>query len=351
MLQSLSDASIAWTEYSDVHADPDDTNVRTAAIMLRKEGHQAVLAYGGGSPIDCAKSAALSAANGADILDYLYTRAQPQRPALPIFAVTSTAGTGSEMSSAAVTTDQSESRKLGFSHPSLFPQAAIVDPALHASMPPSLTAATGLDALTHVVESYLSLAANPICDAINLEAMRRIGSSLPVAWADGSNLAARANMALASASAGMAFSQTGLGMVHGFAHPLGSRLGAAHGMANAVLLPYILAAMAGHVAPRMAQIDAALHGNADPASTYSATSLVETIVSMNKAMGIPASVAELAAVLGVDKKSLAEKRMDILADALSYRSRPRSPRTFSDSELATLYDVAVDGNLERAYRI
>lgn len=93
------------------------------------------------------------------------------------------------------------------------------------------------------------------------------------------------------------------------------------------------------------------HGNADPASTYSATSLVETIVSMNKAMGIPASVAELAAVLGVDKKSLAEKRMDILADALSYRSRPRSPRTFSDSELATLYDVAVDGNLERAYRI
>lgn len=337
----LSSAGVAYGEFARVTPDPDDSLVGQAAAQALAERRHGMLAYGGGSPIDCAKSAALVAANaegaGGDapgILDYLYGRAQPAKPAFPIIAVPTTAGTGSEMSAAAVTTDAAAKRKLGYSHDSFFPAVALVDPELHLTMPPSVTAATGMDALTHVVESYLSLGANPASDAVNLRCAELIGGSLARAYEKGDDLEARADMAAASALAGAAFSNTGLGMVHGFAHPVGARHGVAHGSANAVILPFVLAAMEGVAGARMRR-------------------LAEALAPGRAQAGLPRLAAELGAALGIATSlralGIGEADLDaILADALSYRMRPRSPRAFSDAELKALLRAAWEGDLKAA---
>ncbi|MBU0928073.1 MAG: iron-containing alcohol dehydrogenase, partial [Spirochaetes bacterium] len=284
----LEAAGVACAVFDKVTPDPDAGLVAEAALAVRSGGLEAVVAYGGGSPIDCAKSAALEAANGTGILDMIYGRAKPERPALPIIAVPTTAGTGSEMSAASVTTDRAAGRKLGFSHDSFFPRLAVIDPENHVSMPPAVTAATGMDALTHAVESYLSLGANPLSDAINIKVVSMIGAALPRAFSDGGDLAARSDMAAASAYAGAAFSQTGLGMVHGFAHPVGARHGVAHGQANAILLPYVMAALARDAAPRMRDLAAALGAcGPDAPAGAGAASLVRAIVDLKARLGIP----------------------------------------------------------------
>lgn len=343
---ALRASGLAYGEFARVTPDPDDSLVGQAAAQALAEGRRCVLAYGGGSPIDCAKSAALVAANAADlsagrgaanILDYLYGRAQPAKPALPIIAVPTTAGTGSEMSAAAVTTDAGAKRKLGYSHDSFFPAVALVDPELHLSMPPSVTAATGMDALTHVIESFLSLGANPASDAVNLRCAELIGGSLARAYEKGEDLGARADMAAASALAGAAFSNTGLGMVHGFAHPVGARHGVAHGSANAVILPFVLAAMEGATGARMRRLAEAF------APGHAQAGLPQLAAELGAALGIPTSLR----ALGIGEADLDA----ILTDALSYRMRPRSPRAFSDEELRALLRAAWEGDLEAAAAI
>ncbi|MBN2874400.1 MAG: iron-containing alcohol dehydrogenase [Spirochaetales bacterium] len=337
----LSAAGVSVRVFDRVTPDPTAELVSEAAAIIRDEKLEGVVAYGGGSPIDCAKSAALSAANGVSILEYLYGRAQPVHPALPIVAVPTTAGTGSELSNAAVTTDAAANRKMGYSADSFFPRIAILDPENHVSMPRGVTAATGMDALTHVVESYLSLGANPIADAINLMCVSMIGGALPAAVSDGTDLGARSAMALASASAGIAFSQTGLGMVHGFAHPVGARHGVAHGDANAIILPYVLAALVRDAAPRMRDLAAALGACApDTEATAGALALVDAVVGLKETLGIAPSLTA-AGITARDAPA-------ILADALIYRARPRSPRAFSDAELGTLLDAIIAGDLKAA---
>lgn len=340
----LAAAGVAHTSFDRVPPDPSAEAVAEAAEAVRAGGHEALVAYGGGSPIDCSKSAALSVANGVPMLDLVYGRAKASKPALPIIAVPSTAGTGSEMSSATVTTDLAAGRKMGFSSESIYPRLAIVDPANHVSMPRGITAATGLDALTHVVESYLSLNSNPYCDLIDLRAVSLIGANLADACDDGSNLAARSAMAFASSTAGIAFSQTGLGMVHGFAHPVGAKFGVAHGTANAIILPYVMAALAADCAPRMRDLGAAIGAcAADAEPTRGAKAFVDAIVALKARLGVAASLAEA----GVGPKDAPA----VLADALTYRMRPRSPRAFTDAELARLLDAAIAGDIKAAWAI
>ncbi|MBP7264004.1 MAG: iron-containing alcohol dehydrogenase [Spirochaetia bacterium] len=333
LVASLSDAGIAVDTYAAVTPDPDASQVRDCARLLTSGGHNAVVAYGGGSPMDCAKSAALCAANGKDILDFLYGKAAPGTPALPIVAVPTTAGTGSELSSAAVTTDRQAGKKLGYSHPSFFPRLAIVDPEVQASMPPAVTSATGMDALTHAVESFLSLGANPASDAINLACVRLIAGNLPKACRNGADLDARSGMALAAAMAGAAFSNTGLGMVHGFAHPVGALHGVAHGLANAIILPYVLAALRPATADRMAHLEA----------FFGPGPLHASVAALNRELGVPSGLASL---------GIAEGQLEaIAADARTYRMRPRSPRAFTDDELTTLLHAAWAGDMAAAERV
>lgn len=338
---SLAAAGVAYTIYDAVTPDPSAEQVAAAADAIRAGGHGAVVAYGGGSPIDCAKSAALAFANNTPILEFSYGRAQPTAPALPVIAVPTTAGTGTEMSSAAVTTDRATGRKLGYTTESFFPRLALIDPENHVSMPQRVTAATGMDALTHAIESYLSLAANPLADAINLRVVELIGKHLRSAYRDGGDIGARSAMAVASSSAGIAFSQTGLGMVHGFAHPVGAKHGVAHGDANAIILPYVLAALARDTASRMC--DLAVAFGACPAGSSAekgARALVDAIVTIKRDIGIAASLSGVG--IGPSDAPV------LLADALTYRMRARSPRAFTDAELGTLLDAAIAGDLPAA---
>ena len=399
---SLERSGFAVELFAEATADPPVELVLACAERLAASGASLVVAYGGGSPIDCAKAASVYAANtapqgpfpGAPFLDFLYGRLVFSAPGLPLIAVPTTAGSGSEMSAAAVTTDLAASSKRGLSSDFFFPRAALVDPGLQATMPPALAAATGMDALTHAIESFASLKATPLTRAIAGESARLIAGSLErvveaaaegpggeagLGGAEGAGAgaadgapkggsgsaaelaaaAARADMALASAQVAMAFSQTGLGMVHGFAHPVGARAG----VANAVLLPYVMEACAeaapgpfallGDLFASASPSGEAAGGGAAPGSggcrggqasdlrapdrrapeAERAAYAVGFVRELSRAIGIPARLREL----GVDRGELPA----ILADAISYRGRGGSPRAFTDAELGEL--------LERAY--
>jgi alcohol dehydrogenase class IV len=213
-----------------------------------------------------------------------------------------------------------------------------------------------MDALTHAVESYLSLGANPASDAINLQCVELIGSNLERSCDHGDELGPRSGMAIAAALAGAAFSNTGLGMVHGFAHPVGARHGAAHGLANAVILPYVLAALAPSCPERMARLGEAFSSGSAARQTdgtkprgdkgaalAGAYAFVAEIAALKKRLGIPASLAEL----GIAEDQLAA----LLPDALGYRMRQRSPRAFSDAELGLLLRAAWSGSLSAAEKL
>jgi alcohol dehydrogenase len=179
--------------------------------------------------------------NPGSVRDYLFGGAKTvTNVPIPLIAVPTTAGTGSEVTAASVITDTQKKIKLSVTHESMIPKIALVDPLLHIGMPRSITASTGLDALTHAIESYVSLNAEPFSDALAIYAMRLIGENLRTAVADGSNLSARTNMALASTIAGCSFLNGGLGVVHGIAQAMGGLHGTAHGIANGLILPYAM---------------------------------------------------------------------------------------------------------------
>ena len=330
LLASLEAAGVAVEVWAGAGHDPEAATIEAAASAAVETGAGGILAYGGGSPIDCAKGASLFAANallptapgrGRGYLDYVYGRAVFSVPGLPLLAVPTTAGSGSEMSSAAVTTDPAARRKVGLSSAWFFPRVAIVDPAVQATMPASLTAATGMDALTHAVESYVSRRSTPLTRAIAGEAARAILANLARAVEAPSDGEARAAMALASSEVAAAFSQTGLGMVHGFAHAVGALAGLPHGLANAIMLPFVMHASIADANERLAAIGRALTGR----QAATAIDAVTAIAELSAGIGIPRNLKEA----GVPESLLPS----MLEDAKTYRRRPMSPRLFSDAEL------------------
>ncbi|MGI5865442.1 MAG: iron-containing alcohol dehydrogenase [Myxococcales bacterium] len=219
--------------------EPEVAAVDETAARARVLGSKVIVGIGGGSVLDVAKAASGLATNGGSVRDYLEgvgTGRALQRPALPLIAVPTTAGTGSEVTRNAVISSREEGFKKSIRSPLLLPAVALVDPALTDSVPPAQTAASGLDALTQLIEPYVSLRAQPATDAMALEGMRRAAPALPRAFEDGSNKEARDEMALASLLGGLCLANAGLGAVHGIAAALGARFGIAHGVACAAVL-------------------------------------------------------------------------------------------------------------------
>jgi alcohol dehydrogenase class IV len=227
-----------------VVAEPEIRVVQQGASLARTARVEVIVGVGGGSVIDAAKAIAALATNVGDPFDYLEVvgRGQPlgSRP-LPIVAVPTTAGTGSEVTKNAVLTSPVHRVKVSLRSPFMLPRVAVVDPALTFDLPPQLTASTGLDALTQLIEPYVSSRANPMTDALCLEALPRAAACLRRAYEDGHDAHARTEMAFASLCGGMALANAGLGAVHGFAGTLGGLLGAPHGALCAALLPHVLA--------------------------------------------------------------------------------------------------------------
>lgn len=224
--------------YDGARPNPTVSNVEKGLEMLTQQRCDFVISLGGGSPHDCAKGIALVATNGGHISDYEGVD-RSEKPQLPLIAINTTAGTASEMTRFCIITDEVRHIKMAIVDRNVTPLLSVNDPALMAAMPKSLTAATGMDALTHAVEAYVSIAANPITDACALKAISMIAGNLRKAVSDGSNMAARENMAYAQFLAGMAFNNASLGYVHAMAHQLGGFYDLPHGVCNAVLLPHV----------------------------------------------------------------------------------------------------------------
>lgn len=258
-LAALKDAGIdGVTVFDAVPADSDLDCVREAIALGRNSSCDCVIAVGGGSVIDSAKVAGIGLTFAGDILEFEGMNTLSHR-LLPLIAVPTTAGTGSEVSAVAMIKDHAQNKKLVFGSRFLAPDAAVLDPKLLCSLPPKLTAATGLDALTHALESYVALTSNPACSALGLESMRLLFEYLPDATTDGANLEARSATLVGSMIAGMSFTNAGVGVVHALAHSLGARYGTHHGMTNAVFLPFGMRFNCDVAADRYAQCYAYLH--------------------------------------------------------------------------------------------
>jgi len=227
VLRSLDDSSISYEIYDGVEQNPTEDNVGEALDAVSQNGFGAIVAVGGGSAIDTAKAAVALMIERCDIRE-LYTRDVVGHAPVTLVAVPTTAGTGSEMTRSAVITNKEARVKQTIRGDSLYPKMALVDPELTVSLPKSITASTGIDALTHAIEAYITKNAHALSDALAIEATRLIFGNLRKAVNDGSDIEARSNMCVASTLGGLTFSISGLGMVHAMAEPLGGRYNVPH---------------------------------------------------------------------------------------------------------------------------
>jgi alcohol dehydrogenase len=284
---SLAAGDIEFELYDQVSPNPRDYECLAAAELARAFGAEAVVAVGGGSPIDLAKAAVGLATNAGTALDWVAPRSF-STPPLPLVAVPTTSGTGSEVTRSSVINDTARQIKVSLRDWAIAPRIAIVDPGLTLGLPPLLTAATGMDALTHAIEAYTCNRATPFSDALALHAIRLIGPNLPIAVADGSNATAREQMMLASTIAGMAFSNADVAAVHCIAEALGGRYDTPHGIANSTFLPWIFAFDAPADPRRHADVAIALGiATEDDETGFAAEQASRYLVDLARTIGIP----------------------------------------------------------------
>ena len=283
--------------FSAIKANPVGRNVADGVAAYKAGGHDGVIAFGGGSGLDAAKTIAFMSGQSASVWDFEdvgdnWKAADPAGIA-PIVAVPTTAGTGSEVGRAAVILDEaSETKKIIF-HPKMLPATVISDPELTVGLPPHITAATGMDALAHCLEAYCAPAYHPMAEGIAIEGLRLVKDWLPTAFADGGNLAARAHM-LAAASMGATAFQKGLGAIHAMSHPVGALYDTHHGLTNAVVMPYVLEFNRPAIADKMARLAAWLDL---PEASYQG--VLDWVLGLRRDLKIPHTLAELG--VGTDR--------------------------------------------------
>ena len=277
--------------------NPSIANVESGLALLQRSACDCVISLGGGSPHDCAKGIALCATNGGKIADYEGVD-RSLKPQLPLIAINTTAGTASEMTRFCIITDESRHVKMAIVDRNVTPLLSVNDPALMVGMPKGLTAATGMDALTHAIEAYVSTAATPITDTCALKAIELISLNLRQAVGDGSDMNARENMAYAQFLAGMAFNNASLGFVHAMAHQLGGFYDLPHGVCNAVLLPHVQTFNATICAERLAVVAQAMGSDIQGLNAeQGAEAAIVAIRTLARDVEIPAGLGDLGAKL------------------------------------------------------
>jgi alcohol dehydrogenase len=291
--------------YDGTHANPTDKNVHEGFEAYKSNGCDLIISLGGGSAHDCGKGIGIIATNGGHIRDYegvdKSAKAMP-----PFIAVNTTAGTASEMTRFCIITDTSRKVKMAIVDWRVTPNVAIDDPLLMKGMPPSLTAATGMDALTHAIEAYVSTIATPITDACALKAIQLISGYLRAAVANGGDMEARDKMCYAQYLAGMAFNNASLGHVHAMAHQLGGYYDLPHGICNAILLPHVCRFNLIAKMERFADIAVAMGENIEGLSERAAADVaIDAIKILSTDVGIPSGLKQLG-VKEADLKTMAE---------------------------------------------
>ena len=323
----LKASGIESVVFKDVAANPTDVNVATGTSIFRAAGCDLIVGVGGGSPMDAAKGIAVLAAHPAPLKQYYGLEGADKitAPLPPLFAVPTTAGTGSETSRGAVITD-SERKVKCLLRPGM-PTLALVDPSLTVDMPPRLTAATGMDALSHNVEAFLSPRYHPAAEAIALEGIRLVAENLAAAFEDGQNRMARIHMAMASSLGALAF-QKGLGVTHSLSHQLSSEYGVHHGLGNAILLPHTMAYNLEATQEKMTRI--AFTMGATPPSPQAAVDAVARLIDR---IGLPARLSEV----GVSREGIAAMARNALDDWCHLTN----PRPCKEADMRTIFQQAM----------
>jgi len=315
--------------FDSVEANPKDYNVTAGARLYRDSEADGIIALGGGSPIDCAKAIAVLVANAADDIRAFEGRNVPSKPLPPLLAVPTTAGTGSELTYSVVITDTSRNFKMTVKNAYTAPDVAICDPLLTLTVPPAVTAATGMDALTHAIEAYTATCAEPISDAVALYAIELIAANLVTAFKDGHDLEARSRMLMGSMLAGIAFSHSDVAGVHCIAEALGGMYDLAHGVCNAVILPHMMAYAMDYCQERYARVARAMSVTPDT-GLPGAKAAVEAVQRLAREVELP-----LFNELGVSLEDFPA----IAKASFINGSTPSNPRPMSEENYLELLQI------------
>jgi alcohol dehydrogenase len=317
----LDKAGVKYTVYDKIDPEPGLRLADQGTEIALSHGCDCVIGAGGGSAMDVAKAIAILLTNGGKAIDYLGI-GKIKKPGLPKIMIPTSAGTGAEVTFTAVFINEETGSKGGMNGDPLYPDVALLDPELTLSLPPHITAATGIDALTHALEGFTSVQAHPVSEMYSIRAIELISENIRTAYADGRNIEARSNMLLASLLAGKALATAGVGLVHAMAYPLGGMFGIPHGLANAVLLPFVteynlignlgkhafLAQLLGEDVAEMSVRDAA-----------EVTAM--ELHLLNEDLNIPASLKEL----DIPESSFEEMAEIALTVAVPVKNNPRQP--------------------------
>src|SRR5215472_1540844 len=328
----LDRAGLAWQVFSDTVPDPTDTVVEAGVVALKAGAYDCLVALGGGSPIDTAKAISVLAANGGKMRDYKVPNEIP-KTGLPLIAIPTTAGTGSEVTRFTVITDTERDEKMLIMGLACCPAAAIVDYELTFSMPWRLTADTGIDSLTHAIEAYVSKRASPFTDGVAKSAMALIAKHIRTACHEPRNAQAREAMMLGATQAGMAFSNSSVCLVHGMSRPIGAFFHVPHKLSNAMLLPEITAFSAPAALERYADCARAMSVAAEGEGNQSAVArLLDELRALNADLKVPSPRD-----YGIDRNRYEELLPTMASQALASGSPGNNPRVPTRDEIIELY--------------
>ncbi len=332
-LEIVRDAGIPITLFSDVKSNPVAANVEAGIAALRAGGHDGVLAFGGGSGLDTGKVIAFMAGQTRPMWDFedigdWWTRADPNG-ILPVVAVPTTAGTGSEVGRSGVITDDQHTKKVIF-HPAMMPKVVIADPELTVGMPPFITIGTAFDALAHCLEAYCALGYHPLADGLAAEGVRLVLENLPKVVADPNDLEARGNLMAAAAMGATAFLK-GLGAIHSLSHPVGALYDTHHGMTNAVFMPYVLVANRDAIEGRIGRLAA----YCDLPPTFEA--FLHAILALRQKLNVPHTLRDF---------GITGERRDLIGDmAIVDPTAGGNPRKLTKELALEIFDRAMEGRL------
>ena len=332
----LDKAKIPVVVYDKVDPEPGLKLADNGAKIAKKEKCDCVVGVGGGSAMDVAKAVSILITNGGKAEDYLGL-GKIKKPGVPKIMVPTSAGTGAEVTFTAVFINEKTKSKGGMNGDPLYPDAALLDPELTVSLPPHVTAATGIDALTHALEAFVSTQAHPISEMYSLEAIGLISANLGKAYAHGDNIEARSAMLMGSLLGGKALATAGVGLVHAMAYPLGGMFGIPHGLANAVLLPYVTAYNIIGNPEKFATIAEVMGVNIDEMTLREAAeAAVEAVYNLNQDVGIPSTLAEL---------NIPASKVKEMAEIALTVTRPveNNPRKPSLEDVMSIYETALAG--------
>lgn len=336
VLESLSEAGLEYVIYDGVNSEPTLAHVEEGLKLLQNEKCDVLISCGGGSPIDAAKAIGVVATHPGKIEDYMGLGKLTQ-PLLPSVAIPTTAGTGSESTIFTIITDTHRDVKMLIGGPELMPSIALVDPLLTMKAPRGITAATGIDALTHAIEAYVSVKAQPMSDIMALSAIKLLSEYLPQAWANPDNAEARSKTMLGALQAGIAFTNASVALVHGMSRPIGANFHVPHGISNAALLKVVTEFSLMGAPQRYADIAAAMGVTTVGLTPMEgAQAAVEQINMLVKNLNIPTLSG-----LGVKKSDLDSLAAKMAEDAIASGSPGNNPRKATKEEIIELYYAAL----------